>query len=57
MEYTDTQLREMVEEIDESGVDLKGWDLDFISDLMDRNVQVFSNDQATQIERIYEENL
>ena len=55
MEYTDTQLEEMVREIDESGENLYGWNLDFITSLVDDEVKVFSIAQQEHIERIYNE--
>lgn len=55
MQYTDTQLEEMVQEIDDSGAYLKDWDFDFITGLIDREVKVFSIAQQDQIERIYSE--
>ena len=46
--------KEMVEEIDQSDLNLYGWDLQFISDLIDNPPRHYSEKQRKHIERIHE---
>lgn len=47
-EYT-----KMIEEIDKSDLKLYGWDLQFISDLIDNPIRHYSEKQKENIERIH----
>lgn len=47
--------RKMLKEIDESGTDLTGWEVEFVSDILGRDQERFSQKQKNVIRRIYRE--
>jgi len=51
----DGELRDMVLEIDTKGIGLSDWEVEFIGDLVDKDIDRFSEKQEAQIRRIYEE--
>jgi len=51
------ELQEMVSEIDEEGVGLSDWEVEFIGGMVDEDRSVFSEAQETVIRRIHEEKL
>lgn len=51
------KLRSMVDEIDEDGEDLSEWEVEFIANLIDNDVQSFTDKQAEIIRRIHKDRL
>lgn len=47
------QLRDRVEEIDDSGKGLTDWEIEFIGRMIDEDVRRFTDKQAEVINRIY----
>lgn len=51
------ELYDLVYDIDEKGENLTPWEVDFIGDLINKNIKRFSPKQADQIKRIAKERL
>lgn len=54
-ENPNTELRRLVRAIDEDGKGLTDWEVNFISEMIDRDVRHFSSKQADKIRKIYDE--
>ena len=50
-----SETNKVIKYIDEHGKGLADWDIKFISDLIDNPQEFYSDNQITQIYRIYEE--
>lgn len=55
--HSNSELLTLLEEIDDAGEDLSEWEVSFVSDLIDRQVKIFTERQAAVIRRIHEERL
>lgn len=53
-ENRNTELKEMVAEIDEVGVGLSDWEVEFIGGMVDDDLTSFSEKQETIIRRLYD---
>lgn len=49
------KLVDLIFDIDENGEDLTRWEIDFISDLVDRDVRQFTKKEGRKIRQIYRE--
>ena len=54
--YTTEELYDMILEIDKADSNLQGWDLKFISNLVDNQRWEYSDKQIEHIMRIYDNN-
>lgn len=52
-EHSNPDIRDMLDEIDEDGEDLTDWEVKFVGDLVDRQMDVFSPSQADVIRKIH----
>lgn len=51
------EILNLLEEIDTEAADLTDWELEFVSDLIDRRVRTFTPKQAGLIRRIHRERM
>tara|TARA_Y100000589_G_scaffold255159_1_gene244124 strand:+ start:2251 stop:2427 length:177 start_codon:yes stop_codon:yes gene_type:complete len=57
MHIDHAQLYTLVREIDACGIDLTDWEIEFISNLIDKDIHTFTPKQAERIYKIEEDRM